>query len=436
MGQIGKSLLTISILCGLTLAGSTGGQVWAQSPPAIPVPSTFFGMHVVYSPDWPTVPIGDLGYGGMVGVSYIEQTKGVYDWARLDAYVATANAHNVPFQWALDQAPPWAVTDQSSCHAGALPGILKCTANVTDMTEMTAFFTALTQRYNGSNGHGFIAAYNLYVEPENFYTGTAANLATQTSALAAAVRANSPNALVVGLGVTYPDTYYAPGGYMDAYWAAGGVKTLDAVCFHGYAHHSNDVPEIVNTYVPYIKAALARNGIPASTPIWDTEGSWGDVMEAGWNITNPDQQAAWLARSYLLHWSDGVARFDWYGWDSTNWGQLWFPGAGITTAGIAYNQVYNWMVGRTMTTPCTASGTVWHCDFAGAGEYVARAVWDTSGPSTYTPPAGTYAHYLDLAGVSTTLGASVTIGSKPILLEGTASVLPPKPPTGLTATVN
>jgi hypothetical protein len=256
----------------------------------------------------------------------------------------------------------------------------------------------------------------LYIEPENFFKGDMANLVAQTNALYNSVRANSPNSQVVGMGVDYPDAYYAPGNYMDTYWAAGGVKTLDAVAFHGYPHHSNDVPEIVNTFVPYVKGALARNGIPASTPIWDTEGSWGDVTESGWNITDPDQQAAWVARSYLLHWSNGVSVFDWYSWDGYPWGALWISSSGISAAGVAYEQVYNWMVGATMTAPCSASGTIWTCGLTKPGSSQALAVWNTSGNSTYTP-AGQYTQYRDLAGNTYAITGSVPIGIKPILLE-------------------
>jgi hypothetical protein len=373
-------------------------------------------MTVTFQLHWPTVPIGDIR-GTSVGMPYLEQTRGTYNWATLDAYVASANAHNVPFHWAHQGVPPWAVTDQSSCTATALPGIQRCFANVTDLTGLSTFFTALTQRYNGKNGHGFIAGYELYTEPETFFKGNTANLVAQTTALYNAVKTNSPNSLVIGMGVTYPSTYYAPGGYMDAYWAAGGVRTLNAVAFHGYPHHSNDVPEIVNTYVPYIKAAMARNGISASVPIWDTEGSWGDVMEAGWNITDPDQQAGWVARSYLLHWFNGVSEFDWYSWDGYPWGALWTSSGGIDKAGIAYGQAYNWMVGATMTTPCSSNGTVWTCGLTKPGSTQALAVWNTAGASTYIP-AGQYTQYQDLAGNTHAItSGSVPIGIKPILLK-------------------
>jgi hypothetical protein len=414
-----KALVAITIMalaCGLAVT-----TCLAQTTATV-IPTSLFGLTVTYNQIWPTVPFGILASTGTKWPS-IEPTKGVYNWSILDGYVAAANAHNVPFQYQSNQAPPWAVSDRTSCSTftGGQGG---CSADVTDLAGWDNFVTALTQRYNGKNGHGFIAVYELYVEPESFFTGHTANLVAQTVALYNAVRANSPKSLIVGMGVTYPSSYYAPGNYMDTYWAAGGVKTLDALAFHGYAHHSNDVPEIVNTFVPYIKAAMVRNGIPAHTPIWDTEASWGDVTEAGWNITNPSQQAAWVARSYLLHWSNGVSVFDWYSWNGYPWGALFYatpPPSGLTSginkAGVAYRQVYNWMVGATMSTPCSVSGTVWTCGLTKPGSSQSLAVWNTAGNSAY-PPAAQYKQYRDLAGSTHAItSGSVTIGIQPILLE-------------------
>ena len=377
------------------------------------IPANLFGMTVTSSGDWPTVPLGIVGGTGIKWPS-IEVTKGIYNWSTLDKWVAVANAHNVPFEYQTNQAPPWAVSNQATCSTfqGGQGG---CSADVTDLAGWDAFVSALTLRYNGKNGHGFIAVYELYTEPESFFTGDTSNLVSQTRAFYNAVRANSPSAKVVGMGVTYPSIYYAPGGFMDKYWVAGGVKALDAVAFHGYPHHGNDVPEIVNTFVPYITAAMVRNGISSNTPIWDTEGSWGDVTEAGWNITNPDQQAAWVARAYLLHWSDGVSVFDWFSWDGYPWGALKTSG-GVTEAGVAYGQVYKWMVGATMTVPCSAVGTIWTCGLTKPGSSETLAVWDTAGSSGYAP-ALKYTKYVDLGGNTHAISGDITIGIKPILLE-------------------
>ena len=401
-------------------AGATSGCQDTGIPDASSgdvIPSTFFGMTLINTDDWPSVTFGELGKGTLVRWPYVEQTKGVYNWSTLDRWVFTANSHNVPFDWTHNDAPPWAVTDQTSCVLIS-GGLKSCSANVTDLSGFQDFITALATRYDGNHGHGRIGVYELYNEPETFFTGTMANLVAQTRTMYNAIKAADPNALIVGLGMTYPDRHFTSGGYMDQYWAAGGVKTLDAVSFHGYTHHNNDAPESVNTFVPYVKAALVRNGISSNTPIWDTEGSWGNLTEAGWNI-DADQQIAWPARSYLLHWSNGVSRFYWYAWDGIDWGALSGPNKRPHPAALAYQQVYNWMVGATMSTPCAmAPDFTWTCDLTRPGGYEAQAVWNTLAPMSYVVPIQ-YTKSRDLTGAKVAIPPSgvVTIGSEPILLE-------------------
>ena len=150
-------------------------------------------------------------------------------------------------------------------------------------------------------------------------------------------------------------------------------------------------------------------------------------------FTDLDMQAAFVDRFYLLHWSNGVARFYWYQWNSQDTvGTLWKPdprnpgGPGtVLKPGIAYGQMYDWMVGATMTSPCTASASVWTCQLSRPNGYQALAVWDASQtcsngvcgttPYTYDP---LYIKYRDSEGNATALsGQTVPIGAKPILLE-------------------
>ena len=58
----------------------------------------------------------------------------------------------------------------------------------------------------------------------------------------------------------------------------------------------------------------------SQNPLWDTEGSWGDTKSGV--ITDPDFQAAFVAKDYLLHWSNVIPRFYWYAWDGETWGAL------------------------------------------------------------------------------------------------------------------
>jgi hypothetical protein len=397
-------------------APSPPTNLTVNAPSVSAIPSTLFGMEIIYQGDWPTVPFGSQGKGGLNAWQYVEQTKGTFNWSNLDSEVAVANSHGLNYFWSMSEAPPWAVTDQSTCSVAGDGVSLACTANVTDLAGFHNFIVALATRYDGNHGHGRIGVYELYHEPESFFTGSVSNLVTQTVQMYNDIRATDPTAKIVGIGMTYPDAYFTPGGYMDQYWMAGGVKTLDAVSFHGYPHHFTDVPESINGFVPFVRAAMARNGVSISIPIWDTEGSWGDVTQAGWDVTDPNQQAAWVARPYLLHWSNGVSRFQWYAWGNGTWGAL-KDANGILPGGTAYGQVYNWMVGATMNTPCSANGTVWTCGLTRAGGSQALAVWNTSGTSTYAV-AGAYTRFRDVAGnTSTITGGSVTIGIKPILLE-------------------
>jgi hypothetical protein len=125
----------------------------------------------------------------------------------------------------------------------------------------------------------------------------------------------------------------------------------------------------------------------------------------------------------------GVERVYWYRWDATSTygGALWTPSAGPTEAATAWTEVSKWINGATLSTACSANGSVWSCGFIRPGGYLALAVWDAGQDcqngvcktKDYTVPAG-FTQYLDLTGKSTTTtsaGSTIQIGAKPILLE-------------------
>jgi hypothetical protein len=170
--------------------------------------------------------------------------------------------------------------------------------------------------------------------------------------------------------------------------------------------------------------------------LFDTEASWGDPTVSNPPFTDPEMQAGFLARMYLVQWSEGVSRFYWYQWNNDALGTLWTPdpnnpaGAGtVLPAGMAYNQVYQWLVGAVMSQGCVPTpqnSSVWTCELTSLNGYQALAVWDASQScsngncttSNYTFPPQ-YIQYRDLAGNTTSLAGqtSVPIGAKPILLE-------------------
>jgi len=102
---------------------------------------------------------------------------------------------------------------------------------------------------------------------------------------------------------------------------------------------------------------------------------------------------------------------------------MWDGRNGINKAGVAYGQVYNWLVGASLLKPCSGDRDVWTCDISRAGGYQGRIVWNAS--KSYDPQATSkystgseFLQYRDLKGDKFPIsGGTVMIGSKPVLLE-------------------
>ncbi len=98
---------------------------------------------------------------------------------------------------------------------------------------------------------------------------------------------------------------------------------------------------------------MAANGAEGKA-LWDTESSWSGFG----NLSAPSsaQQVGFVAKDYLLHWSQGIARFVWYAYDGGPiWGGLWTPGIGESPAAASYMEIYHWLVGATLTASCSAN---------------------------------------------------------------------------------
>jgi hypothetical protein len=161
-----------------------------------------------------------------------------------------------------------------------------------------------------------------------------------------------------------------------------------------------------------MKLEMAKYGITA--PAWITEGGWGTSTY----VSDANAQAAFLAQRYLLIWPRGAQRFYWYQWDNPNWGTLWDATTGVHKAGIAYQQVYNWMVGASAAPCVKASDSTWTCGLTRSNQYQAEAVWNTTTAKTLVVPPQ-FTRYRDLSGNTypVAAGGTVTVGNLPILLE-------------------
>jgi hypothetical protein len=403
---------SISVVMVFAIAGTiviTAGAlrctiVSAQS--GTNIPSTYFGMHTTDPVGaWPSVSMGALGKGNNVTWSFVESTKGVFDWSHVDLFVNAAQSHGIDIFYSFNRVPPWAAANQSSCNT--INGVARCSSMVGNIQDWDDYVTALVSRYKGK----FI--YELWNEPDaSTFTGTVTDMVTLTTHAYNIIRSIDPGALILA-----PSPTASGAGWMDQYFAAGGPTGIDVVTFHSY--HS--APELKINDINKMKNVMAKYNL-SSKPLWDTEGSWGTFA-----LTS-DQQVGYVARDHMLQWSQGVSRYYWYGWNEAGYGPLFVSGA-PTIAATAYQQVYNWMVGATMSSPCTmAPDSTWTCTLTRPGGYQALAVWNSATTTSYTP-ASQYKQYLDLAGHSNSIQGAVTIGYNPILLVSSA---PPAPPTNVT----
>ena len=430
----------------------------AAAQTATPIPPDFFGVSMVNAKDVPLVPMGTLAHGDFAW-QRVEQAKGVFDFSILDAYVSAAqksglvdastNTASVAITLAAG-TPGWAVADKSTC--GLTNGISVCTAPPDDVQDWKDFVTALLHHFDGTaNPH--VRIYELWNEfnVAQLWTGTDAQMVALAQAAYPIVHAD-PNSILLTPSVAGPVGTASPRSgvtHMTTYLEAGGAAYADGGAFHGYLGAQNGVvpfpmPEddstpgcspfvtcygSIVTRATQMRTVFDQNGL-VGKPIYQTEGSWGNTT-----VTDPSTQVAWITRYTLLQAglraSLNLQLAAWFTWapPAFGWGIIEDASGDPTPAGAAYREVYHWLVGATLAQSCSGGvdGT-WSCSLTRPGGYVAKAVWNTKGSSTFTPGPG-YAQVRDLTGVTTSIppGGTVAIGAKPVLVEG-STLAPPGAP--------
>ena len=404
----------------------------APPPPGAITPS-FFGMTIGDTAPYPpsTVPIGAIGHPTLLAWDNIEHDTGVYKFDFYDKFADWARVNNVPFMVTFGWTPTWA---SSKCVEGKI-----CPYPPDNLQDWIDFITKVVNHYNGVTAPN-IQYYELWNEANDkaFWSGTQGQLIDLAKAAYPIIHQNPMSVLLT------PSTSGArteARDWMRSYLLGdplhgSGYQYADGGTFHGYLAPQGESPypypedSDVSGYGDIVtRAATFRllfdsNGLQGK-PMFDTEGSWGRA-----NITDPNQQAAWLARWYLLQAGAGTVQSAyWLAWGNSTpskpideqWGLIsdYYDQITPTAAGIAYGQVYNWLVDAAIS-PCTSSANVWTCALIRSGTYQGLAVWfysaDENGTTSYTPGAQ-FVRYRDLAGNVTPVSGAITIGAQPILLE-------------------
>ena len=415
-------LITAAFMAAQQDPSSMSQWVDPSSITSTKIPGTLFGMSahdgVLYNAPWPTMTITGMRlWDSHVAWGQINTAKGVYNWSTLDSWISKAGSKNSTLVYTFGWTPSWATSksNDSSCDMakGACdpPSDLNSDGTGSDQ-HWIDFVTAIAKHAPS------ITYWEMWNTPHDVkqWTGTYAQLVRMTQDANTYIKKYIPSAQIISpangqLNWKYPNGNCTMADKLGSFLAAGGSKYIDIVGLHTYY---DSEPEHIVDVISCYQSTMSTYNI-SKLPIWSTEGSWGTNS----SLSGSTNQAGFLARLYLLLWSNGVVRHYWYNWNDQTTGTLESNG-NTNTAGTAYKQVESWMSGNTMSTLCSKNSTskIWTCGITGANGYAAQVVWHADSNKSYTAP-NQYVNYLDLTGKKHTIskGATVTVGVEPILLQ-------------------
>lgn len=443
------------------------------------IPSTFFGLQSKATGGaYPTVSFGSYRlWDSDVAWATLNPAAGTYNFANVDGILAQLKTHGMTdgIVYTFGEVPNWASSAPSdtACDLGALGGCdlprdLNPDGTGTNQTFIN-FVQNLAQHFNDPS-YLQTHAHVKYWEPWNEWYRNPVLAADNQGCIAkqsCSVRATyaqmvrmaedlrcvitgsgsvngvpctraaiDPTAKIItpashgrsSFGPSVMENFLhcdsAPPAAAQCTTGDRGRNAIDVLNFHVYALQTETAEEIT-MHIANIKAGL-RSADLAALPLWSGEGGWG----VDTSLPDAQMQQAFLVRYYLLGWSNGFSMMSWYEFDNNTWGTLYAPvtNGSLTPAGQAYQQVYGWMAGNSLSQPCTGpafpAAGVWTCGLTKPDGTQMLAVWDSSQTcsngvctSSLYSPNPMYSSYVGVNGKSANVtSATVKIGAQPILL--------------------
>jgi hypothetical protein len=405
----------LHIIAGFLLMFTASPAPVNLQPPSVPVPTTFFGMHIhhMVSPNgtdpltpWPSVPVPEWRlWDARVTWPDLEPSKGQWRFENLDRSLALAESHHAGVLLTLGNTPRWASARPQE-PSGYAPGYA---AEPKDLEDWRTFVRTVATRYKGR-----IHAYEIWNEPNirRFWTGDTDQLLALTREAHDIIKSIDPTAIIV----SPPSAGLRGTPWLAEFLKKGGGQYVDVIGYHFYV--TPRLPEEMVPLAQAVKKVMADNGVD-SKPIWNTEVGW----LPGARFDSDELAAAYLVRTYVLLWASGVQRSYWFSWDAHKGLALETTEPDNQTlrpAGRAFNIVQDWLVGKRVDWCSSDVENTWKCQLtrSGRSQWI---VWNPSGTKTFAVPnewhARSYTPLLDAKHKLTAPAIDAT--PIPVLIETT-----------------
>lgn len=434
-----------AVLCLAVIAGCTSGEERpaagdrATKPPATPAPQPlpgalgpeFFGMHDSdpVGESWPDAPVGSLRVWDSGAVwNQIETAPGTYDFSRLDEIVKTARKHDAEILIVLGQTPTFYASRPKRVGSYG-PGA----SSMPDLDAWKAYVRAVAQRYPEPD-----VSFQVWNEAnvEGYWSGTPRQMAKLTLAAREVLdEVGSTQTLVAPAMATR--LLFHRAYFLDFYRQRVGGRPVwdlvDVFAFQLYPEHDAPVERSMEL-LEATRILLGREGVPADKPIWNTEINYG--LKGGDPATPlPEaEQAANVARTYVLNAAYDVERVYWYSWDLqqiANTSLVAADGTAATSAGRAVAQVRSWLMGTLPKGCVVTDNRTYVCTFEAPGGEERTVFWNpkreaevrTAFDARALQPLGTPTVGVPLG------GTTFSVGNSPVLvIHGTTHgpALPPR----------
>lgn len=371
----------------------------------------------------PSIPVGSTRlWDTETAWADIEPTKGQFVYSKLQKQIEMAQRLDARPMLVLGGTPAWA----GSGGRNAVPNSVEDYKN---------YVRAVACHFGGS-----IFAYEVWNEAniKDFWAGNAAQMADLTQAAFEAIRGCNPGALVVAASTTTRatgsfSTFYPE--YLDELKKRNWP--VDAYSVHTYPAASGGADARI-LGIGQFKTMLALAGAPKTT-IFDTETNYGlaGLGEGRIAYTGQDAQTL-ISRTYIDSARYGFDSTYWFVWtrgEDTKYGIQMNPNAGSEHQ--AWRNTYDWLVGAQFQRCFDTSEGITVCQFNRGGDNFSIVWRGDIGTAAKNTPAGFLTGLgsrvcrLDSFCVDLSAGASVSVSSWPLRIDGTPLSSGPSLPADL-----